>query len=113
MFVKSNTELLIPALLDIKRKDYHKKYCGHPKAMTPDLNLSTLMLRGWVLHEQMLSPRSVYIGEKLAWECTDRLATEIFPGDVPVHEQISWGSTHPLRLARMLKSNLSALHEEN
>jgi hypothetical protein len=55
----------------------------------------------------MLSPKSVYFGDILTWECTEMLATELFPGAVPHDMYIRWRLTRPLRLKAMLKTDVT------
>jgi hypothetical protein len=52
----------------------------------------------------MLSPRSIYFGDVLSWECSTIIANEVFPGGIPFTRgcQPHWGQHKPLRLPRLL-----------
>ncbi|KAF2028286.1 hypothetical protein EK21DRAFT_70194, partial [Setomelanomma holmii] len=68
---------------------------------------SSLFSRGWVLQERLLSPRSVYFGEIMTWECPEMIANEVFPGGIPFargHFPI-WGTEKPFRLPRLLQND--------
>jgi hypothetical protein len=61
-----------------------------------------LLKRGWVLQELVLSPRSVYLGAQLIWECQESLARELFPQGKP-EEFVASAHMRPLRLSNMLQ----------
>lgn len=61
------------------------------------------MQRGWVLQERLLSRRSVYFGEPLYWECSSRLACELFLDHVPQdHPFVEPGVGSPFRISTIL-----------
>ncbi|KAF2731453.1 hypothetical protein EJ04DRAFT_610511, partial [Polyplosphaeria fusca] len=56
-------------------------FCDH---QLPLLMKESLLRRGWVLQERLMSRRSIYFGAKLVWECCETLGCETFPEGPPV-----------------------------
>ncbi|KAI4937802.1 hypothetical protein J4E85_000238 [Alternaria conjuncta] len=67
-----------------------------------------LLRRGWVLQERLLSPRSIYYGEKLHWECSELHACETFPHGGPITGTFNpWGKEgFPFRAANLLYDDM-------
>ena len=89
----------------ITRKDFEQYYYGYPMDIySNDLHSSTLLHRGWVFQERLLSPRSVYFGRKLQWECCELQACEVYPSGGPAEPLMApWGTNGtPFRVANML-----------
>jgi hypothetical protein len=65
------------------------------------------MNRAWVFQERLLSPRSIYIVEKVHWECCELQACEAFPEGSPIPICTSpWGMDgHPFRLMNILNDD--------
>jgi hypothetical protein len=59
-------------------------------------------MQGGSVQERSLSPRSIYFGERLTWECSELLANESFPQGSPGFKSIGIEKNGPLRLARSL-----------
>jgi hypothetical protein len=77
-----------------------------PEWHRQDLNYVLLMRRGWVTQERLRSPRSIYSGQELQWECTETTASEVFPTRMPILEErpLGHGSTEPYPIATLLNS---------
>jgi hypothetical protein len=62
------------------------------------------MRREWVTQERLLSPRSIYSGQELQWECTETTASEVFPTRTPILEErpLGHGSTESYPIATLL-----------
>ena len=57
--------------------------------------------RGWILQEQLLSPRILYYGRKqLYWDCISQSASEVFPVGVSLLDDTNSGETWAFRLIR-------------
>jgi hypothetical protein len=57
--------------------------------------------RGWILQEQLLSPRILYYGhEQLHWDCISQSASEISPVGVSLLDDANSGETWAFRLIR-------------
>jgi hypothetical protein len=91
----------------VARRNMHFDCYGYSDKAVTHLNEESLMKRGWVLQERLLSPRSIYFGRQLSWECTELLANELFPSGVPHEELVTWGQTVPFKLVRMLSHDPS------
>ncbi|KAF1963668.1 hypothetical protein CC80DRAFT_397713 [Byssothecium circinans] len=64
----------------------------------------TLMKRGWIFQERLLSPCSIYFGDRIRWECSQLQACEVFPkGSPSVSCFAPWGlDGTPLRVNGLL-----------
>jgi hypothetical protein len=57
--------------------------------------------RGWILQEQLLSPRILYYGhQQLYWDCIDQSASEVSPLGVSLLDDTNSGETWAFRLIR-------------
>lgn len=75
---------MFPPLVTVVRSDFPaQQFFAITSKMRADLHEENLLKRGWVLQERLLSPRTVYFGEQLIWECAELLACETFPHGVP------------------------------
>ena len=84
-------------------QDSVKPYFGIPHFARADLDDVSLLRRGWVFQERLLSPCSIYFGKQLTWECSELLASEIFPQGSPgVRSPSSWNSNAPVRLYNLI-----------
>lgn len=66
-----------------------------------------LISRAWVMQEVMLSPRTLYYGKTLIWECREYAATESRPMGIP-YNVFAMGQKdlfNKLRVSRNLESN--------
>jgi hypothetical protein len=90
--------------LTVTRREHSRAYYGFHEDLRPTLAHDRLMGRGWIFQERLLSPRSIYFGEQLTWECSELLANESFPEGLI--ENMSWSSRWidemPQRLPKML-----------
>ena len=61
--------------------------CWKPENFDYVLQKSHLYSRGWIFQERVLSPRTVYFGKQLYWECCSLRASTTFPFtvDYPCH----------------------------
>jgi hypothetical protein len=96
-----------PVCARVSRKDFDELFYISSHVNSIDLNRSALMLRGWVLQERLLSPRSIYFDHELGWECSELLASECYPDGVPCKDVVRplpyvWGSPSPFRLKSVL-----------
>ena len=82
--------------VDISRHNHQGTYCVVPREISyaGHLPSTPLLRRGWVFQERLLSPRSMFFGNVLSWECPELLATENFPEGI---------SGWPFRLASRTK----------
>jgi len=101
-FAESNDFLL----LQVRRSDYNDHHYLQQTTAGSRLNYSNLMSRGWVIQERLLSPRSVYCGQQLEWECCELLAREYYPdGEASQFNYSYWGHGRPFKMRCMLKDN--------
>jgi hypothetical protein len=108
------TPLLVP--FQGPKKHQHKggEYQAlYHEYMEAELLSGPLVARGWVLQERLLSPRSIYFGKILKWECAELAASEVFPegnpdGTVPSVGQLPdlWTFNKPLRLINLLDEEI-------
>jgi hypothetical protein len=73
-----------------------------------EVGRAPLMGRGWVLQERLLSPRSIYLGQQIHWECAESSACEAFPEKKaqPYFGQPRFGHSVPLRITTLLEENI-------
>lgn len=97
-----------PICARVRRSDFDE-LCYIDTPVPPEgLNLRTLMLRGWVLQERLLSPCSVYFDDyELRWECSELLASEFHPCGAPYESEAEysprvWGNEAPFRMGSLL-----------
>jgi hypothetical protein len=70
-----------------------KQHANRPKGV--------LDTRGWILQEQLLSPRILYYGhQQLYWDCISQSASEIYPMGVSLLDVNNSGETWAFRLLR-------------
>ena len=70
-----------------------KQHANRPKGV--------LDTRGWILQEQLLSPRILYYGhQQLYWDCISRSASEIFPAGISLLDINNSSETWAFRLLR-------------
>jgi hypothetical protein len=80
-----------------------KPYYGIPHFVRAYLDDLPLLKRGWVFQERLLSPCSIYFGKQLSWECSELLASEIFPQGSPgARSTCPWNSNAPVRLFNLI-----------
>jgi hypothetical protein len=103
LYVRRNTAAFSMTHVKILRKDHAKRYFGFTRdVQTVGHQFGPLMQRGWVLQERLLSPRSVYYGQQLTWECPELLANEVFPEGSPSKKLINpWNLNSPLRFVSL------------
>ena len=93
--------------LRAQRREFNRTYGSY---LEPDSVMSArvLLSRGWVLQERLLSPRSIYYGDKLNWECSELRACETFPHGGPVTGGYNpWGREgFPFRAANLLYDDM-------
>jgi hypothetical protein len=89
----------------IRRSGFVQNYYGSPMDVyNHELKPSTLLHRGWVFQERLLSPRSIYFGHKIQWECCELQACEVYPEGGPAISTTSpWShSGTPFRVCNLL-----------
>jgi hypothetical protein len=84
LFVDRNPQDFSPFALRIQRTGFKGDCFAYQKDTDEQLNWSSLMRRGWVLQERLLSRRSIYFGQQIWWECGQQLAREPFPDQTPI-----------------------------
>jgi hypothetical protein len=101
---RSEQDGMWPFHVPVHRQGHEINYLAYRAQTTRVPGSEELMLRGWVLQERMLSPRSVYFDDILSWECHGMLANEIFPRGVPWlrGRRPHWGRDQPLKISRLL-----------
>ena len=77
---------LLYSLLAITVKTRGKEYncIVYDSSHADDFYDSALFKRGWVLQERLLSPRSLFFGQQMVWECSELVACETFPFGFPL-----------------------------
>jgi hypothetical protein len=71
----------------------NEQYANRPKGV--------LDTRGWILQEQLLSPRILYYGhEQLYWDCISQSASEVSPIGLSLLDDANSGETWAFRLIR-------------
>lgn len=101
----ADTKVGLPPVVERQRRPY-RVYAYSEDAVT-QLNRASLMKRGWVMQERLLSPRTIYFGDQLMWECTEMISNETFPRGVPedaIHPFNNMGFDVPFRMARFKRS---------
>jgi hypothetical protein len=91
----------------IRRAGFMRSYYGYPMDLYDyELNSSTLLHRGWVFQERLLSPRSIYFGHRIQWECSELQASETYPEGGPAISTTSpWShSGTPFRVSNLLSN---------
>ncbi|KAH7091330.1 heterokaryon incompatibility protein-domain-containing protein [Paraphoma chrysanthemicola] len=109
------SDFLIPHV-EIARKGFSRTHFGFDRDIQAQSHSQVpLLRRGWVFQERLLSPRSVYFGEQLTWECPELLANESFPEGSPgFHLASPWNNNAPFRLSRLLsRPNFNSLEYAN
>jgi hypothetical protein len=56
--------------------------------------------RGWILQEQLLSPRILYFGHQMYWDCITEVASEVAPMGASLLDVNNSGETWAFRLLR-------------
>ena len=74
-----------PFAVTIKREGKEYSRIIHNWKHTYDFENSALFKRGWVLQERLLSPRTLFFGQQIFWECSELVACETFPFGFPWH----------------------------
>ncbi|KAH7091426.1 heterokaryon incompatibility protein-domain-containing protein [Paraphoma chrysanthemicola] len=91
----------------VYRRNHTELYCGFNAELRPSIESDRLMQRGWVFQERLLSPRSIYFGDQIKWECPELLANETFPEGLS-HNYFgpysTWVKGRPQRLIKMFES---------
>ena len=102
LFVDRNPLQISVAVIPIERKEFQGT--GHSRPDKHHIASSPLMHRGWVFQERLLSPRSIYFGKTLNWECSEHQACEVFPNSRPIEAtQSPWRRQEfPLRASNLL-----------
>jgi hypothetical protein len=123
LFVDRDPQDVSPFALSIQRGNL-KKDCFAYRGMTAgqlnsgdlgQLNSGSLMKRGWVLQERLLSRRSIYFGTQIWWECGEQLACEPFPGQIPIFSSDGgvpgWDTPYRITNFLALSSATDSAHE--
>jgi hypothetical protein len=104
LFVKRDTRALHLPAVSIVRRNHRNLYYAYTNQMHPKLALSSLVRRGWVLQERLMSTRSIYFTSHLGWECAEVVACEAFPAGMPaVPVTAPWGNVGtPFKINNLL-----------
>lgn len=106
LFVERNSTPYKALPVTIERQGHHFECYGYSEKALPHLNDECLMQRGWVLQERLLSPRTIYFGYQLSWECGKSLAKELFQTGVPSPGSSGdWGREIPYKLSCLLNTD--------
>ncbi|KAL6709524.1 hypothetical protein ACN47E_001459 [Coniothyrium glycines] len=102
LFRRRDPRKFSPFHVDIERENFKGKgfacYCN----IAHDMNRYPLLNRGWVLQERLFSPRSLYFGSQMFWECGEICACEVFPDYIG---ELTKGTSIPFRLSSMFASH--------
>jgi hypothetical protein len=93
--------LFSPFSIELVRKDYEEEYFAYETSVVPEITWEPLLRRGWVFQERLLSPRTVYFGTQVTWECSHLSACEVFPEGTPGSTGLQdtyWSNREPGRL---------------
>ncbi|KAF2823084.1 hypothetical protein CC86DRAFT_423210 [Ophiobolus disseminans] len=105
LFGKREPRRYSPFAVTIKRKDYTQICFAYLDEDVEEINKTDIMCRGWVLQERLLSPRSIYFGAQLHWECSESIACEVFPQRNPARrDAMPFGVSTPLRISTLLEA---------
>jgi hypothetical protein len=102
LFYNSDTRLSRAFPIIVKRYSHKVFRYSYSNRVLNQFNHSTLLKRGWVLRERVISPRFVYFGEQIVWECTESLANELLPRGKACTFAHSPELEEPLRLTSLL-----------
>lgn len=104
MFTSRSLDKYSMVHLPITRRKCNEAFYGFHRDLRPNLAADNLMGRGWIFQERLLSPRSIYFGKQLTWECSELLANESFPEGLK--KSATWASRWvdelPQRVPNML-----------
>ncbi|KAF2877943.1 heterokaryon incompatibility protein-domain-containing protein [Massariosphaeria phaeospora] len=103
LFVDRDPLTVSAFTIPIHRLGYHRTYHGYTKEMFKGVNAYSLQRRGWVFQERLLSPRTVYFGRQLSWECSNSIAFEIFLEHASEDRQCLPKGSTIYRLKRLLR----------
>ena len=79
-YVKRDVLNVTPFSVNIKWKSHEGQYiCFKGNLRSSGIADAALNQRGWVIQERSLSPRTVYFGQQLFWECRELVACETCP----------------------------------
>ena len=69
LFVHSDPRLHPAFSVSAERERQHFELYGYRSDILKDIDHTALQKRGWVLQERLLSPRTIFFGDQLSWEC--------------------------------------------
>lgn len=79
-YAKRDVFNVIPFSVNIKWKSHEGQYiCFKGNLRSSGIADAALNQRGWVIQERSLSPRTVYFGRQLFWECRELMACRTCP----------------------------------
>ncbi|KAF1963755.1 HET-domain-containing protein [Byssothecium circinans] len=104
LFLERNPRDIMVHTGTVARKEFIRKFFISMERRTDGISSSSLMRRGWVLQERLLSPRTVFFAERLQWGCSELQACEKYPEGPPAIPSYSpWGADGtPLRINNLL-----------
>jgi hypothetical protein len=80
LFVKRDPILITPLQVNFQWMNHSGPYyCFRTQLWQDDVEKSRLNKRAWVLQERCLSPRTIYFGRQLFWECRELCGCETYP----------------------------------
>jgi hypothetical protein len=108
LFTERDPRQYTPFIVNLRRlnTDLQLRTCG--SVVFEEIEKAPLMSRGWVLQERLLSPRSIYFGQQMHWECAERSACEAFPQKKaePFFGIPRFGHSGALRITTLLSESL-------
>ena len=78
LFMERDTLLISPPYLEIQRSHHRGNYHALTNIYKDEVAHTPLTRRGWVMQERILSSRTIYLGDKISWECSSREVDEIY-----------------------------------
>ncbi|KAF1811671.1 HET-domain-containing protein [Eremomyces bilateralis CBS 781.70] len=97
---------LLPAFTTATSWPGKEHICVWNDTWSMEVRDAPLNQRGWVLQEQLLSPRILHFGEsQVYWGCSEMDACEIFPNGRPHHVVYEWGKNRDSFAPHLRKSS--------
>ena len=108
LFTERDLRHHTPFIINVRWMGSVLKLRGYGSVAFEEIAEAPLMSRGWVLQERLLSPRSIYFGEQLHWECAESSACETFPEKKPqpFWGRLRFGHSVPLRISTLLNEEI-------
>ena len=85
LFKSRDMRSLTPFKVLFTPEDRSKSYCCFYDWWADICETKPLSLRGWVVQERLLSPRTMHFATPVFWECRELIACETYPNGLDRH----------------------------